>query len=213
MIRNMIPSDLESLNQLNKLYKWLPNSETIRPSSYDLMMKNLRLNQINNEWVSMSDYIKYKIFRQNAYVNYLGKKQIKNPNQTIQYEWVFVESDFKYNLVPQSNHWVLWSSIYKQNEKLITNPTDELITDELITNPIDDEFINEINKEIEKQLYNIIGSYNFNFAWYKNPKPTIYDFFHVQVFWIDYGSDTILGSNKIVSDPIENIELINLTIN
>jgi len=207
MIRNMIPSDLELLNQLNKLYKWLPNSETIRPSSYDLMMKNLRLNQINNEWVSMSDYIKYKIFRQNAYVNFLGKKQIKNPNQTIQYEWVFAESDFKYNLVPQSNHWVLWSSIYKQNEKLLTNstPTDELITD--------DEFIDEINKEIEKQLNNMIGSDNFNFAWYKNPKPTVYDFFHVQVFWIDYGSDTILGSDKISHDPIENIELINLTIN
>ena len=203
----MIPSDLELLNQLNKLYKWLPNSETIRPSSYDLMMKNLRLNQINNEWVSMSDYIKYKIFRQNAYVNFLGKKQIKNPNQTIQYEWVFAESDFKYNLVPQSNHWVLWSSIYKQNEKLLTNstPTDELITD--------DEFIDEINKEIEKQLNNMIGSDNFNFAWYKNPKPTVYDFFHVQVFWIDYGSDTILGSDKISHDPIENIELINLTIN
>ena len=207
MIRNMIPSDLELLNQLNKLYKWLPNSETIRPSSYDLMMKHLRLNQINNEWVSMSDYIKYKIFRQNAYVNFLGKKQIKNPNQTIQYEWVFAESDFKYNLVPQSNHWVLWSSIYKQNEKLLTNstPTDELITD--------DEFIDEINKEIEKQLNNMIGSDNFNFAWYKNPKPTVYDFFHVQVFWIDYGSDTILGSDKISHDPIENIELINLTIN
>ena len=207
MIRNMIPSDLELLNQLNKLYKWLPNSETIRPSSYDLMMKHLRLNQINNEWVSMSDYIKYKIFRQNAYINSLGKKQIKNPDQTIQYEWVFSESDFKYNLVPQSNHWVLWSSIYKQNEKLITNPTDELIT-----NPTD-EFINEINQVITKELINIIGSNNFNFAWYKNPKPTIYDFFHVQVFWIDYGSDTILGSNKLVSDPIENIELINLTIN
>ena len=47
-----------------------------------------------------------------------------------------------------------------------------IINDEIITD-------DEINQEITKQLNYIIGSDNFDFAWYKNPKPTIYDFFHV----------------------------------
>jgi hypothetical protein len=56
------------------------------------------------------------------------------------------------------------------------------LENQLDTDIISDQIIT-INKIITKNLQNITGSDNFDFAWYKNPKPTIKEFFHVQVFW------------------------------
>jgi len=170
MIRNIISSNIDSLNDLNKQYIWLPNSESIRPNQFDLTHKQYRLNQITNEWVSLADYIRFKIFGQKAYLNSLNKKQILvKPDQATQHilpKFVFAESEFKYNLIPESNHWIMWLSEFTQNEMLTI------------------ELINTINEEITNQLTKIIGSEKFDFAWYKNPKPTVDEFLHVQVFWI-----------------------------
>ena len=46
-----------------------------------------------------------------------------------------------------------------------------------------DQTINEI---ISMNLLKITKSSDFDFVWYKNPKPSITNFFHVQVFWITY---------------------------
>jgi hypothetical protein len=168
MIRNLISSDIETLNNLNIKYKWLPNSETIRPNSLNITHKHYRLNQIANEWESIDDYIRYRIFGQKAYINSQNKKQIKNPSLDLP-KIIFAESEFKYDLIPESNHWVLWLSNLRQDENL------------------NDVLINEINEIITNQLAKLIKllkSDNFDFAWYKNPKPTINEFFHVQVFWI-----------------------------
>ena len=44
--------------------------------------------------------------------------------------------------------------------------------------------IDIINKVIENHLsYHTILGDPFQFVWYKNPKPTIPEFYHVQVFW------------------------------
>jgi hypothetical protein len=163
----MISNDINALNILNLEYNWLPTSETIRPNPKDLAFKHLRLNQIENEWLSMDDYIRYMIFGFKAKINQQNKKQISDSQLVSLSDWVFAESEFKYNLIPTSNHWILWSSKFKQNEKLINQ-----------------DLIDEINNELINKLSIMIGSDNFDFAWYKNPKPTINEFFHVQVFWI-----------------------------
>ncbi len=78
--------------------------------------------------------------------------------------WVFKSSQFRYNLPSHSNHYILWSS---QNSYYYS---------------YSDEIINE---QIEMFIKNIVGHNNFQFAWYKNPKPTVIDFWHVQVFWAE----------------------------
>jgi hypothetical protein len=75
--------------------------------------------------------------------------------------WVFIPSTFRYNLPPIANHYVLWNS------------------DQDFTFDYDEEFI---NMKIKEELAKISTSYDF--VWYKNPKPTVMEFYHVQVFWI-----------------------------
>lgn len=79
-------------------------------------------------------------------------------------QWVFKPSQFRYNLPNHSNHYILWFS----KESYYYNYPDEII-----------------NEQIEMFIKNIVGHNNFQFAWYKNPKPTVIYFWHVQVFWAE----------------------------
>ncbi len=82
-------------------------------------------------------------------------------------EFIFEPSRFRYNLPPHSNHYILWSTI-----KPYWFSYDD----------------NIINDRISTMIKNIVGHDRYQFAWYKNPKPTIIDFWHVQVFWINLSS-------------------------
>jgi len=76
--------------------------------------------------------------------------------------WVFKPSVFRYRLPVHSNHYVLWHR------------------DHSYYHNFDDDLVNEV---INGQIKNLVNSENYMFAWYKNPKPTVIDFWHVQVFW------------------------------
>jgi hypothetical protein len=78
-------------------------------------------------------------------------------------EWNFSRSIFPYDLPNNVNHYVLWNSKYEYYKDF------------------DDITINTIIKET---LDTMVNSDNFDFAWYKNPKPSIPELFHVQVFWV-----------------------------
>jgi hypothetical protein len=67
--------------------------------------------------------------------------------------WIFEECMFPYSV--KGKHFVLWH------------------TDLPFTHDFEEEVINE---ELKK---NVKG----DFAWYKNPKPTVLEFYHVQVFY------------------------------
>lgn len=76
--------------------------------------------------------------------------------------WMFKPSIFRYNLPNHSNHYILWFS----NENYYY------------------EFPNDvINHHLDLMIKNECGHNNFMYAWYKNPKPTVVAFWHVQVFW------------------------------
>ena len=42
---------------------------------------------------------------------------------------------------------------------------------------------NEINNDIDNSLYELMGHKNFEFVWYENPKMSVPEIYHVQVFW------------------------------
>jgi hypothetical protein len=139
MIRGRISSLIEELNELSKIYNWIPNENTIRPSREDLEKKWETLHHIEQNWHSMKDYVYHNI------LNCTEK------------EWVFSPSIFRYNLPADANHWVLWNT-----------RTD-------INAMIEDETINAVLCGLLDQTT--------DFAWYKNPKPSVPEYFHVQVFW------------------------------
>ena len=82
----------------------------------------------------------------------------------------YIKLYFSYSLIwfllPESNHWILWC----------------LEKDFSFDFP--DELINQIIEEKIKFVLDLESNIDFQFAWYKNPKPTIPEFYHVQVFWI-----------------------------
>jgi hypothetical protein len=77
-------------------------------------------------------------------------------------EWVFHKSMFPYN-IEQGNHYVLWNSKYRYEAEFQEN---------------------DINTILHTNLKELVGSDEFDFAWYKNPKPSVPQFYHIQVFWI-----------------------------
>ena len=154
-----ISSELNKLDELNAIYEWIPSSQTIRPTDIELSKKFSLMEKIENEWNSSYDYILHKVFR-NPYIIIKNKKHIMEKDNIR--EWAFVPAEFRYNLPYESKHYVLWNSQQANNYEF---------SDKLINNLI----FMFIHKQVQ--------TYRFNYAWYKNPKPSIDQLFHVQVFW------------------------------
>lgn len=160
MLRSRISSDIEHLNALNKIYPWIPNKDTIRPSDYFILKKVDVMNHISEQWVSLRDFILHMVFRQKVSLNMDNKLCVVSVNPPT---WIFDPCLFPYNLPFLSNHFILWNSSH------------------IYSDDIDEQVINQI---ITGFLTKRLRSNNFDFAWYKNPKPSVLDFYHVQVFWI-----------------------------
>ena len=77
--------------------------------------------------------------------------------------WAFHKSLFPYRLQAGAEHFVLWNSMHDYNWD------------------IHDVIVSE---RIEAMLKVQLGHNRFDFAWYKNPKPSIPELWHVQVFWV-----------------------------
>ena len=78
-------------------------------------------------------------------------------------DWAFAPAMFRYTTA--GNHSILWN----KGVHMATEIPDARINDQVL-----------------KNLEAIVGnSGTFDYAWYKNPKPSILDIWHVQVFWIN----------------------------
>ncbi len=156
-INTKINSSIDSLNEYNKVYPWIPNENQIRPTELIINFKKILFNKIFEEYKSSRDYILINLF------NYKMKRE---NNKLIAVEssedfHKFEVCRFRYQIDSSAFHYIMWYTCSK-----------EKLTDEKITN------------DIKSEIYNIIKSDNFNFIYYENPKMTISDIYHVQVFWI-----------------------------
>ena len=160
MLQCKIDSDPESLDSLYQNFDWIPNSLTIRPTENVLNKKLETLKEIDEKWMSLKDYILFKVFKLETKVIC---SRMYVPDQTVLTTAPYFEvNEFPYN-IGKGNHWVLWYG----------SPTQ----------PHSDQIINDdIREAITTKLD---GRTNFDFAWYINPKMSVPDFFHVQVFWIE----------------------------
>ena len=149
LLRSKISSNIYDLNELNKIYNWLPNEHNIRPDSITLEQKRESCKEILLTYGSFESFILETIFK---------------PTNL---KWVFTPATFRYNLPHNSNHFILWNS------------------DKNLMFEYDDEIINQkIKEELNKLFLNFENKYTYDFAWYKNPKPTAFEYYHVQVFWV-----------------------------
>jgi hypothetical protein len=160
MLRSRISADIKDLNKLHETHRWIPNESMIRPNEKTLEIKQQFNRYIDNMWMSPKDYILATHFK---YETDMEDGRIYVPNVT-QNEWNFSESMFPYNVRTGTHHYVLWNSsinYYHQFEE------------------------QKINKLIIGNLKKITESDKFKFVWYINPKPSIPELWHCQVFWVE----------------------------
>ena len=150
-----ISADIHELNALHVEHPWLPNEFTIRPKPSLLAEKQHSINRVMFEWATVYDYIMYTVFGAQRRVNALAK-WTTIPNSTLKV-WAFEQSLFPYDLPAGTNHFILWHRDTDYNHSFSDDEINQLIKNRL---PAASEF-----------------------AWYKNPRPTVPQFWHVQVFW------------------------------
>ena len=163
-----IPSDLESLSKLTVQYGgWIPGPSGIRPTPEMMEKKKKLVHQIQTGWSSVRDYLLHLVFEREIATNYIGQKYVVNldaPHDLLSFK--FIPNDFPYQFTdPAAQHWVLW---------YFPTYRDPRLTDELI------------NEHIQQALHEICGHGRAVWAWYENPKMSVPDLYHVQVFWKYY---------------------------
>jgi hypothetical protein len=155
-----ISSDTKDLNELHKQYWWIPDETMIRPTPQILDDKLIFSMFVLRNWMSYKDFILDTHFKYNMDIED-GQKYFPEP--VTKSEWNFQKSLFPYNVPNDVNHYFLWNSLY------------DYFAD------INEETINTIIKDT---LTSMLNTDLFDFVWYKNPKPSIPELWHCQVFWI-----------------------------
>jgi hypothetical protein len=136
----------------------VPNSAQIRPHPELLQTKLQKIAQLQEEWASMADFVRSHVFRKPSVIRSDGKRVVRDLRLSEE-DVVFMENDFPYALNEGGQHWVLWFGCRDDPR-------------------VDIDGI--LHNELEKRF----GHDRFDFAWYENPKMSIPDYYHVQVFWI-----------------------------
>ena len=103
-INCQISSDLDILNNYNKSYPWIPNSEQIRPTDMNIFMKERLINNIKRKYYSTRDYILIELFYFKSTIknNKLSAIEIKEKTYS------FNSCIFRYKLNPKTFHYILW---------------------------------------------------------------------------------------------------------
>jgi len=164
-----ISSDLSILNSLHESFPWIPNESMVRPSEELKEKKRKTFIYIDSEYDSLKDYIAQHIFDAAISKLQFGSKKYAsitdfNANE-FKVKKVFKPNEYPYSLL-MGHHYVHWYG-FSPEEKDLYCPNN-----------------NSISEDIRIALLELIPDGAFNFAWYLNPKMTIPEFFHVQVFWI-----------------------------
>jgi hypothetical protein len=160
MLRCKISSDIQDLNELHKKHFWIPDETMIRPSQKVLEDKRHFSNYVLHNWMSFKDFILDTHFH---FPVDIEDGHLYVLDTTKRQEWYFTKSLFPYDLPENVSHYVLWNSF---------SDCFAFFED------------SKINIIIKETLESIVGSDNFDFAWYINPKPSIPELWHCQVFWI-----------------------------
>ena len=153
-----ISCNIESLNVIHSLKNWIPSGEQIRPLPEIIDKKDQEYIMYDNFYSSIKDQILIRYFNYPSKINRNNNKiESKVVLENVR-DKIFIKNEYPYQVPTGTHHYVMWY-------------TYQDIPDD------------EINNDIEKSLYNLLGHKNFEFVWYENPKMSVPEVYHVQVFW------------------------------
>ena len=148
----------KNLDMLNSIYKWIPSSENIRQIEDIIKKKDIDCKTNNIIYSTNIDQVLIRYFNIKKKINRINNKFESKINIENLHKKIFISNEYPYNVPEGTNHYVMWY-------------TYDNISDEIITS------------DIFSELNNLLNHLNFEFVWYKNPKMTLPEIFHVQVFW------------------------------
>jgi hypothetical protein len=159
-----IGSDYDSLNALHANYKFVPDQDGVRPSPEAKLEKAAKLEELLRTWKEFVDFIYHTVFGLPFIKLADGKLTVPNRHRDRldKKTSVFQQQLFPY-LIKEGHHFVMWYAAREQTKG-------------------DDQISAEIDAELQKITYSQDA---FQFGCYINPKMTVPEFFHVQVFWLE----------------------------
>jgi hypothetical protein len=165
-----ISGALEELDALSADRPWIPSSAQIRPSTETTAKKKTMMAEVGNKWISTLDYIAHTVFGAACQIRPSSGACFVRPEDKSVLSGsspVFLPNSFPY-ATQEGNHWVLWFPTATQTVS-------------------DDEITTVIGCFIESLLVPTddgkTEAPRFEFVWYINPKMSVPEYFHVQVFW------------------------------
>ena len=160
-LHQKISNKYVDLNKIHEMYAFIPNEEQVRPSPEEKERKAKKLEELAATWKEFIDFIYATVFQLPHIEAKNGVKTVPNryKEQMDKTQHVFQEQLFPYR-IEDGRHFVMWYATKEQKR------SDE-----------------EITSDIEAELKAMTGTEDaFQFGWYVNPKMTVPEFFHVQVF-------------------------------
>lgn len=158
-----ISSDKNNLERWHQKFDWIPGFNNVHPSKELLHKKYVDHVFMPLIYRSVKDYIYINNFNFNSTLITCSNStdiKFKCLRKDIKFKNVFIKNEYPYDVPINTNHYILWYSHYSfsRNEK-------------------------KINKDIYNSLHQLLKHENFEFVWYENPKMSVPDIYHVQVFW------------------------------
>ena len=174
MLKCRINASSESLTKLHAKYPWIPSGSDVRPSVHVLTQKAKDMSQVMFFYESLRDYLLEEIFGISTEINANGKCFVKElPASFFELDSNLRENKYPYQVSDRTKHYVLWYPMFSREATLSDS---------------------QITRDITRHLIFISGKLDLNFVWYINPKMTITDLFHVQVF-VHQGSNMVMSDN------------------
>jgi tetratricopeptide (TPR) repeat protein len=165
-----VSSDIENLRLLKERCGWTPGAEQIRPSEHVKNKKIHILASVLNTFSTPLDYLLSSVFsaptressKSDGDFKLTTKTEDGRPFVPISTAGVLCSNEFPYNVDDLTYHSVCWYPFKSRPNSLRSV---------------------DISSDIERCLNSELGHANYEAVWYENPKMTIPELYHVQVFW------------------------------
>lgn len=146
------------LDTLSAKFHWIPSSDQIRPSLEDLIKKENDNVYHKTYYESVVDQILIRYFKIRGTIDKKSNKMKSKILLTDLKIKVLLENEYPYKLHSDTNHYVMWYTYRDMSDS-------------------------EISIDIYNSLKDIVQDKHFEFVWYENPKMSVPEVYHVQVFW------------------------------
>jgi len=155
-----IPPDPECLQLIHERYRWTPSQDMIRASPAVQQLKQEHVAKTLRRYCGVPDQILHDVFGCGV-VQQPNGRYAASVSEAMAGRKRLARHPFPYDLPHGTRHYVLW---YLAE-----------------TIPVERE---QVTADIAESIEQLIGAHHsFEFAWYENPKMTVPELYHVQVFW------------------------------